>query len=525
MTRRLSIAMACSAAIHLAAFVIADRFLLGDFSPSVVSTPLIVSVESPGTSPEATTRDDVVPVADATPPAAGEPQAPITPSNQSATPRSEAALPGTRELPAAESTSPAVLSAATATMAVESVSGAIGAVGNSSPANAVLVTDNADAEWSVQVRATLSPDQERMLNRKAREWVEEMHGMSQAADVSWTLDGQEYRAHFSELPANAETGIQRVLVEISTDRDGKRLSTEMQLKRLAFSSFAHFVNRWDPKVQLHDDVLDGRFHSNSQIKLAYDRQAQPVFHRMVTTAARGVDIERAPGSGRQGEMFRGGLETGVRSIRLPRDFALSPDRLNIGSDDVHLLDQDTRITFRPDGSYLRESTDSTDPGETGMLSAGTTYFVASSKTVVSVRGIVNGKVLVYSPERIVIEDDIVYEQDPEVAPDADDILGLVSDKYVEVAPPDMTGPGDLLIQAAIFAKRRFTVKKARFGQRALLFVYGSLSAGSLSATEPRYATKIRFDPRLDEMRPPGFPVTDRYELESWDADWVVEPIN
>jgi hypothetical protein len=31
-----------------------------------------------------------------------------------------------------------------------------------------------------------------------------------------------------------------------------------------------------------------------------------------------------------------------------------------------------------------------------------------------------------------------------------------------------------------------------------------------TATEPRYATGIRFDPRLESRRPPGFPVTDRY---------------
>jgi hypothetical protein len=46
-----------------------------------------------------------------------------------------------------------------------------------------------------------------------------------------------------------------------------------------------------------------------------------------------------------------------------------------------------------------------------------------------------------------------------------------------------------------------------------------LSAGSISATEPRYATKIEFDPRFERLRPPGFPVTNRYETESWDRQW------
>jgi hypothetical protein len=140
-----------------------------------------------------------------------------------------------------------------------------------------------------------------------------------------------------------------------------------------------------------------------------------------------------------------------------------------------------------------------------------------------VKGTVNGKVLVYSPERIVIDGDLVYEQDPEEVPDADDYLGLVSDKYVDIAPPDVTGPGDLVINAAIYAKRRFAVSGYRFRNDALLYIYGSLSVGSLSATEPRYYTRIQFDQRLEELRPPGFPMTDRFEVESWDTTWNVEP--
>jgi hypothetical protein len=180
---------------------------------------------------------------------------------------------------------------------------------------------------------------------------------------------------------------------------------------------------------------------------------------------------------------------------------------------------------RADGSYTSQVIDSIHPEQTGMLSAGTTYFVAGESTIVHERGTINGKVLVYSPKRIVIEDDLVYEQDPEIVPGADDMLWLVSDGNVEVAPADVTGPDDLLINAAIYAKRRFTVRKTRFGQRALLSLYGSLSAGLLSATEPRYSTKIRFDPRLEKMWPHGFPMTDRYEVESWDADWTVESID
>jgi hypothetical protein len=96
----------------------------------------------------------------------------------------------------------------------------------------------------------------------------------------------------------------------------------------------------------------------------------------------------------------------------------------------------------------------------------------------------------------------------------------VSDKYVEVAPPSVTGPGDLEVHAAIFAGRRFVVRDIDHPRSATLRIYGSLSAGSISASEPRYATEIEYDDRFEQQRPPGFPLTSRYEAEHWDGHWV-----
>jgi hypothetical protein len=120
---------------------------------------------------------------------------------------------------------------------------------------------------------------------------------------------------------------------------------------------------------------------------------------------------------------------------------------------------------------------------------------------------------------------LVYAHDPHEA-DASDYLGLISNKDVAVAAQNVTGPGDLKIQAAIYARRRFFVPDgyvppgpASCPCAATLFIDGSVSAGWLSPTEPRYATHYAFDPRFEQVRPPGFPVTDQYEVESWDTNW------
>src|SRR6202008_156570 len=124
---------------------------------------------------------------------------------------------------------------------------------------------------------------------------------------------------------------------------------------------------------------------------------------------------------------------------------------------------------------------------------------------------------------IVIEGSLTYASDPRENPDSGDFVGLVSNKYVEVAPPGVTGRGDLEIDAAIYAGARFVVPRINHPGRATLRIYGSLAAGSLTATEPRYATRIEYDSRFERRRPPGYPSTNRYEAVEWQGNWTEAP--
>jgi hypothetical protein len=189
---------------------------------------------------------------------------------------------------------------------------------------------------------------------------------------------------------------------------------------------------------------------------------------------------------------------------------------------VHELSQDARITFYAEGSYGWTYLESTTAEELVTVGAEPHYLVAADKAALYLSGTVNGKVLVYSPERIVIEDDLVYATHPAFTPESDDYLGLVSDGSVEIAEPETTGPGDVTVHAAIFAKGSFTVRRFRTGGLATLNVYGSVAAGWISATEPRFRTKLEFDDRLTNLRPPSFPLTDRYELAAWDGRWILD---
>jgi hypothetical protein len=339
------------------------------------------------------------------------------------------------------------------------------------------------------------------------------------ARTAWEQDGTQYDAELVLEPATDGIEPDRVIAQINAEDQGRRLTTRIMLKRLPFSHFAQLIDRWDPTVQLHDDKIVGRMHINSRFNLLYDSQAMPTFLGKVTTAAGGFTV-RSEGSKRELEIFREGIET--RAGRIPLTEQMHAFERARGDDKVrlHELADDTSITFFPDGSYAGRDRRKGSSLFSERPTDRPVYFVAARGATVYVQGIVCGRYLVYSPQRIVVEGNLVYARDPRKDPDSEDLLGLVSDRDIVVAPPRVTGPGDLHIHAALFAKRRVVVTHIDYPETATLEIFGSLAAGSLTASEPRYATKIEYDWRFERRRPPGFPSTDRFAAEDWDGRWT-----
>ncbi len=368
--------------------------------------------------------------------------------------------------------------------------------------------------------APLATGEHQMLDDKVAEW-------SNAADavtgepLSWEHDGRTYSARITRNAADDNMGMDQMIVEVGTERDGRRWSTQMRMQRLAFSSFAQFVDRWDPDVQIHDDEIDGRFHSNSEIFVSRSGGVQPTFHGKVTTARR-INTSNSERFVRREEVFLGGLETRVKRILLPRQFVALDEIGNVPAERVHRFAADAEIAFHADGSFSWAYLKGEMSGHRIRVSNEPHYLLGDKGVSLRVSGVVNGKVLVYAPNDIVIGDDLLYADDPRVNPDSDDYVGLIADRNVAVAESRLTGPGDVTVHAAVLAKRRFLVRNYRSRGGGTLHVYGSVAAGSLSATEPRFRTRLEFDPRLGEARPPGFPVTDRYEVVEWDGTWTEE---
>jgi hypothetical protein len=379
-------------------------------------------------------------------------------------------------------------------------------------------TRSAPPEPRATVSVSITEPEQQVLTRRIMEQVQNLTATdSPQLRMSWQDGDRSYVAMMTSQPVDGATDIERAVVEIEVEEYGKRKRTRMYVKRLAFSHFAQIVDRWDPEIQIHDDIVSGRFHSNSAIILAYDRKIAPLFLGKATTAARDFGFGQIIGRRKREEIFPEGFETRAGRVR----FSAANRPMIFGSlegADVHSHVGDVDITFHADGSYEWAERGS-EVRETRRLNPDVpTYILGEPEGSLQVRGVVHGKVLVYSPAKIIIADDIVYASNPRNA-DSTDYLGLVSDRFVEIAGPRETGPGDLTVNAAVYAKRRFTVTHTYIRKTATLFIYGSLTAGSLSETEPRYATDVKFDPRFEHRRPPGFPQTDRFEIEKWDASW------
>jgi hypothetical protein len=350
-------------------------------------------------------------------------------------------------------------------------------------------------------------------------------GKNGHTELTWQQDGRPYRAVLSGEAGSDDMDLDRVRADITTlSRNGKNLRTQMTLKRLAFSQFTQVIDHWDPEVELHDDEIVGRFHSNSTFRVSSDAKVAPRISGMATTTAGDVVFSSSPSIQRRDQTFKGGFEARAMRVSLP-DRAVRLDRETLDSSaHVRRFDYDAHITLYSDGHYTWEVPGARVSSRDDYPADRVTYFIATPRATLYLKGTVNGRVIVYAPRHIVIEGDLRYAADPRVIAAADDYLGVVSDEDVEIARPAVIGPGDLHIEAAIFARRNFVIQDFESPRAGTLSIYGSLTSGTMTASEPRYATRIEFDPRLSQVQLPGFPATNQYDVDRWNAEWDELPV-
>ena len=284
------------------------------------------------------------------------------------------------------------------------------------------------------------------------------------------------------------------------------MKTRLSLKRLAFSHFTQLVNHWDPNIRLHDDVIDGRFHSNTEIGLAFTGGIEPRFFGKVTTAAASMTYRRLRPQRRNKNVFQGGVETRTERVTLPRDMPDVVERrrrrrpARVRRRHAHHL-QPRRQLRVARGQWRRAA------ASAPSLRDQPRYLIGDKGAKLYVRGTVAGIFTVYSPTDIEIEDDLVYVKDPRDTVISRDFLALISGRDIKRrAARRSPAPATCNIHAALFARRALLHRVGRSTARpARSYILGSLTAGTILETEPRYATKLDYDKRFEYLRPASFP--------------------
>ncbi|WP_157885713.1 hypothetical protein [Pseudohongiella nitratireducens] len=377
-------------------------------------------------------------------------------------------------------------------------------------------TDNATTSNTVRAASTL----EHMLVQNI---IATASQENTAIEVTETVSSPTPSSDSSTVtrPLSAAMQLPRHTVRLETEIDGKRVYSHAIIKEKAFSTYAHFIDRWDNDVYLSKDQIIGDFHVNSRIKLASSFNEQPTIHGRLTIGVNQFLTREFQNQ----NAFLQGVQSGVGMIPMDREPLLSMlADIRQNETRMHYFQGDTVLQFQRDGSVKWQSID--DETVAGLIAASEQpqVIINEGRNRFELSGEINGHFLVYSPHQILITGSLNYVN-PTVGEltKSSPLLGLVSRRSVEVASRFTTGSGNLRIDAAIYAARRFSVRRFDDMHQGILHIYGSLAAGSISATEPRFSTRIEKDPRLDSIRPPGFPLTGQTVLAEWDGVWLEQP--
>ncbi len=354
-------------------------------------------------------------------------------------------------------------------------------------------------------------------------------------DTSWTgslsqtLSGEQGTGGFTVSRTNlsADRALIRSVSSYNTWGSGVLHDTVEVIfdrtKKQSFSIFAWMTNFEGNVFWVTDDTIWGRCHSNGALHV----NGRPVFMEKVTTSK---SFDPKIGASVNKAIFKQGYETGVAEIQWPTDIS---DLVNASTSGGRNYTSDVWVTLNPgtsadgDGmAYIRTSpigpvVDSINLSDAAFNGA----IVGTSR--VHVKGTLDGRLTIGALGNVIIDDDVVYEQNPQ-AGTSNDLLGLVANQNVIVAD-NAANNSNCAIQACIFARNvSFMAENySSRGPAGELQVLGSIvqnQRGEIgqyagSVVTSGFSKRYRFDQRLNDpsYRPPFYPgyYTKTLAISNW----------
>lgn len=294
-------------------------------------------------------------------------------------------------------------------------------------------------------------------------------------------------------------------------------------KNNSFSLFSWLTNFENGVYWITGDTVWGRVHSNGTINVS----GRPVYMEKVTTSKA---FNPKPGTNPNNAIFKKGYETGIAKIPFPTDLSALVNAASAGgkyySSNIWLTLSGGTAANGDGKAYIRNSsggpvTDSislSDPMFNGVI------YTTGQLTV---QGKVDGKLTIASGSNIVINDDILYEQNP-LSGASDDLLGIVANNDVIVA--DNTAnrtnceiDGTIFCRTGSFTAENYNSRPVSGTLKIIGGVVqnnrGAVGTFSGSSIVSGFSKRYYYDQRLadNNYRPPFFPgyLTSTYSIANW----------
>jgi hypothetical protein len=301
-------------------------------------------------------------------------------------------------------------------------------------------------------------------------------------------------------------------------------------KQNIFSLFAWMTNSENGVDWITKDTVWGRVHSNGRI----DVNGKPVFYDKITTSSY---FNPKPGKNPNYGIYKNGYETGVAKVEFPNDLNYLVD-IAKGMDASGrfgvFYSGDIWVTLNPgtaannDGkAYVRTSptgsiVDSVDLSEP-MFSG-----VIMGENRVNLQGTLDGRLTIGSMDDLWLQNDVLYEKNPRVYTNSDDMLGIVAENDIVVAD-NAANSSNCVIHGSVFSRNgSFRAEnhsgRGIDGELHLLGsivqdVRGPVGTHSGGVITSGFLKRYRYDDRLADrsVRPPHYPgyFVRTYAITNW----------
>jgi hypothetical protein len=302
-------------------------------------------------------------------------------------------------------------------------------------------------------------------------------------------------------------------------------TVEVTLSPSRFSKFAYYsISEGASIWWTNNDTVWGPFHTQDYMRVSQ----HPTYYGKATTKR---SLKYYTSKNKDYPHFYGGFEQGV-DLPLPTD-GLSPIEAAADDNGYKFINKDTLyLTFAGDSIKFRYQWNKKDTTvlATSLAPNGVIF---AKNSVVRLKGTVKGQYTVAvsgtsGKGRVMLDDDIVYSQDPRVTPSSTDLLGIVAKNEIWITK-NTPNSSDINIHASMYSESEGFGAQPKDGDVDWWPVAGNINllggiiqntrqaVGTFSggSTTHGFNKRYKYDTRLMHSYPPAFPNTGKYEIVSW----------